>query len=539
MEPDQTLRSGGAALRGMGVRSGAGTGATTPRRRGTALPGAAALLWLLPALLTSCVRCAESAKPSNVVLILADDQDVQLGGMTPMKKTRALIGDAGATFVNAFTVTPLCCPSRSSILTGQYPHNHEVRNNSLSGNCSSPLWQKGPESEALPFYLSKQKYQTFFAGKYLNQYGKKDAGDVSHVPPGWNHWHALVGNSQYYNYTLSVDGKEEKHGDSYEKDYLTDLLLNRSLKFLEDRSPHQPFFLMLSPPAPHSPWTAAPQYQKEFGDVKAPRDGSFDKLGKDKHWLLRQPVNPMPESSLTFLDNAYRRRWQTLLSVDDMVEMLVKKLDSIKELDNTYIFYTSDNGYHTGQFSLPIDKRQLYEFDIRIPLLVRGPGIKPNQTLQAPVLNIDLAPTIMDITGLNLSSVNVDGQSFLSQMAPSLRNGSARPFFLVEHTGEGNPTTDPACPKLGPGLSQCFPDCVCEDAFNNTYACVRTLDGENNLQYCEFADSESFVEVYNLTSDPYQLENIVKKVDPVILQTMNQRLIELQSCKGDSCRDLK
>ncbi|KAK2887886.1 hypothetical protein Q8A73_019334 [Channa argus] len=512
-------------------------GARGSRQRGHL--SAATLLTLLSALLTCCVRCAESAKPSNIILILADDQDVQLGGMTPMKKTKRLIGDAGATFVNAFTVTPLCCPSRSSILTGRYPHNHEVRNNSLTGNCSSPQWQKGPEAESFPIYLSKQKYQTFFAGKYLNQYGRKEAGDVVHVPPGWDQWHALVGNSQYYNYTLSVNGKEEKHGDSYEKDYLTDLITNRSLRFLDDRSPQHPFFLMLSPPASHAPWTAAPQYQNEFSDVKAPRDGSFDKPGKDKHWLLRQPVNPMSNSSITFLDNAYRKRWQTLLSVDDMVETLVKKLDSIKELDNSYIFYTSDNGYHTGQFSLPIDKRQLYDFDIRIPLMVRGPGIKPNQTLQAPVLNIDLASTILDISGLNLSSVNVDGQSFLSQMAPSLRNGTTRPFFLVEYTGEGSPTTDPSCPKLGPGLSQCFPDCVCEDAYNNTYACVRTLDGKQNLQYCEFADSESFVEVYDLTPDPHQLENIVKKVDPAVLQAMNQRLIKLQSCLGDSCRNIK
>nr|XP_020443069.1 N-acetylglucosamine-6-sulfatase-like [Monopterus albus] len=494
---------------------------------------------VLLALLTCCVRCADSAKPSNIVLILTDDQDVQLGGMVPMKKTKALIGDAGATFVNAFTASPLGCPSRSSILTGRYPHNHEVKNNSLSGNCSSPLWQKGPEAEAFPIYLSKQKYQTFFAGKYLNQYGEKEAGDVAHVPPGWDQWYALVGNSQYYNYTLSVNGKEEKHSDSYEKDYLTNLIVNRSLRFLDDRSPQHPFFLMLSPPAPHSPWTAAPQYQGEFSNVKAPRDGSFNKPGKAKHWLLRQPVNPMTDSSLAFLDDAYRRRWRTLLSVDDMVEALVKKLDSIKELNNTYIFYTSDNGYHTGQFSLPIDKRQLYEFDIRIPLMVRGPGIKPNQTLQAPVLNIDLAPTILDISGVNLSSVNVDGQSFLSQMAPSLRNGTARPFFLVEYSGEGHPTTDPICPKLGPGLSQCFPDCVCEDAYNNTYACIRTLDSEHNLQYCEFADSESFVEVYNLTSDPHQLQNIVKQVDPSVLQIMNQRLIKLQSCAGNSCRDIK
>ncbi|TNM92086.1 hypothetical protein fugu_019098 [Takifugu bimaculatus] len=161
----------------------------------------------------------------------------------------------------------------------------------------------------------------------------------------------------------------------------------------------------------------------------------------------------MTASSLTYLDNAYRKRWQTLASVDDMVEKLVEKLKSIDELNNTYIFYTSDNGYHTGQFSLPIDKRQLYEFDIRVPLLVRGPGIAPNQTVEAPVLNIDLAPTILDICGFNVSLANVDGQSFLSQMAPSLRNGTARPFFLVEHTGEGHLTSDPSCPSLGPGLS--------------------------------------------------------------------------------------
>ncbi|CDQ84141.1 unnamed protein product [Oncorhynchus mykiss] len=451
------------------------------KRQRTPNGGVRAALFL--ALFTCTLRCSECEKPSNIVLILADDQDVYLGGMTPMKKTKALIGDAGATFSNAFTATPLCCPSRSSILTGQYPHNHSVRNNSLDGNCSSPLWQKGPETTAFPVYLSKQHYQTFYAGKYLNQ-------------------------------------------------------LNRSLHFLDDRSPQRPFFIMLSPPAPHSPWTAAPQYEKNFTDVKAPRDGSFDKPGKDKHWLLRQPSNPMPSTSLNFLDNAYRKRWQTLLSVDDMVEALVKKLEGLKELNNTYIFYTSDNGYHTGQFSLPIDKRQLYDFDIRIPLMVRGPGIKPQQTLLAPVLNIDLAPTFLDISGLNLSFVNMDGQSFLSQMAPELRNGTARPYFLVEYTGEGHLDPDPACPKLGPGLSQCFPDCVCEDAYNNTYACVRTL-AEHNLQYCEFADTESFVEVYNLTSDPHQLENIVKKVDPTLLQAMNQRLIKLQSCEGDSCRATK
>ncbi|XP_077479073.1 glucosamine (N-acetyl)-6-sulfatase (Sanfilippo disease IIID), b [Stigmatopora argus] len=493
----------------------------------------------LAALLTCGVRRVlgdGNGGPNNILLILTDDQDQNLGGMTPMTKTKSLIGDAGATFVNSFTVTPLCCPSRSSILTGRYPHNHLVRNNSVAGNCSSSAWQSDGELGAFPVYLSKRGYQTFFAGKYLNQYGKKEAGGVSHVPPGWDQWHALVGNSRYYNYTLSRNSVEEKHGNTYPDDYLTDLIANRSLQFLDNRSPQRPFFLMLAPPAPHSPWTAAPQYSKHFNDIKAPRDGSFDKAAKDKHWLLRQAINPMTNGTLAYLDNAYRRRWQTLLSVDDLVEKLVRKLDELQELNRTYVFFTSDNGYHTGQFSLPIDKRQLYEFDIRTPLLVRGPGVKPNITLKAPVLNIDLAPTILDIAGVD--AAETDGRSFLPLMAPSLRNGSARPFFLVEHTGEGLSAGDPSCPERGPDMSQCFPDCVCEDSLNNTYACVRTLDGHDDMQYCEFADSESFVEVYNLSSDPHQLENIVKKVDPAVLETMNQRLIKLQSCQGAVCHAL-
>ncbi|XP_039624252.1 glucosamine (N-acetyl)-6-sulfatase (Sanfilippo disease IIID), b [Polypterus senegalus] len=494
--------------------------------------------FVLLAVLTWVPRCTTAVKRPNMVLILSDDQDVELGGMTPMKKVNSLIGDAGVTFLNAFTVAPLCCPSRSSLLSGKYPHNHMVRNNSLSGNCSSILWQKIEEPQAFPVYLQKQDYQTFYAGKYLNQYGKKDAGGVAHKPLGWNVWNALVGNSQYYNYSLSADGKEEKHGDQYEKDYLTDLITNRSVEFLNNKKPGKPFFIMLAPPSPHSPWTSAPQYAGFFSNVQAPRDGSFNQSGKNKHWLLRQAKSPMSSTSVDFLDNAFRKRWQTLLSVDDLVEKIVMKLNDTKELDDTYIFYTSDNGYHTGQFSLPIDKRQLYEFDIRIPLLVRGPGIKPKQKLQQPILNIDLGPTFLEIAGLAVSNTTMDGQSFLPLLTAPQTNNTWRSDFLVEYSGEGNEEKDPDCPALGPGVSQCFPDCVCEDAFNNTYACVRTL-AEASLQYCEFADQEDFVEVYNVTSDPHQIDNIVKKVDPTFLQAMNQRLIKLQSCAAQSCRDNK
>ncbi|KAM4676700.1 N-acetylglucosamine-6-sulfatase [Discoglossus pictus] len=490
------------------------------------------LLWGL--LGSSLLGVEGRSRKPNIVLILTDDQDVSLGGMTPLKKTKELLGDHGITFSNAYVGSALCCPSRSSILTGKYPHNHHVVNNTIEGNCSSKAWQKTQEPNTFPALLNSIGYQTFFAGKYLNQYGAEDAGGISHVPPGWSYWYALERNSKYYNYTLSENGRARKHGENYSLDYLTDVLANVSLDFLNYKSNYEPFFMMIATPAPHSPWTAAPQYENKFLDVNAPRTSNFNVHGKDKHWLIRQAKTPMTNTSMQFLDNAFRKRWQTLLSVDDLVEKLLKELSARGELDNTYIFFTSDNGYHTGQFSLPIDKRQLYEFDIKVPLLVRGPGIAANQTSKALVANIDLGPTILNIAGYNVNDTQMDGMSFLNILKNN--NVTWRSDILVEYQGEGQNTTDPTCPALGPGVSQCFPDCVCEDAYNNTYACVRTISATYDLQYCEFDDAEVFVEVYNLTADPNQLTNIAKSIDQEILEKMNHRLMMLQSCCGASCR---
>ncbi|KAG8137789.1 hypothetical protein E2320_003736 [Naja naja] len=466
--------------------------------------------WVAAAAAEAGAAGLSGERKPNVVLILTDDQDVYLGGMTPLKKTNALIAEMGLTFSNAYVPSALCCPSRASILTGKYPHNHHVVNNTLEGNCSSQSWQKMQEPYTFPALLKSEcGYQTFFAGKYLNE----------------------EKNSKYYNYTLSVNGKARRHGMNYSMDYLTDVLANMSLDFLEYKSSFEPFFMMIATPAPHSPWIAAPQYKKSFENVSAPRNSNFNIHGKDKHWLIRQAKTPMTNSSIQFLDDAFRKRWQTLLSVDDLIEKLVKKLQFQRELDNTYIFYTSDNGFHTGQFSLPIDKRQLYEFDIKVPLLVRGPGIKPNKTNKMLVVNVDLGPTILDIAGYDLNKTQMDGMSLLPLLRGEI-NKTWRSDVLVEYQGEGHNGSDPTCPALGPGVTHCFPDCVCEDAYNNTYACVRTLSSKWNLQYCEFDDREVFVEVYNLTADPHQITNIAKTIDQEILEKMNYRLMMLQSCAG-------
>ncbi|CAJ0936369.1 unnamed protein product [Ranitomeya imitator] len=174
--------------------------------------------------------------------------------------------------------------------------------------------------------------------------------------------------------------------------------------------------------------------------------------------------------------------------------------------------------------------RAVTQTAVQRPTIPRSPAL---------VANIDLGPTILDIAGFDLNKTQMDGMSYfpiLASRGVRNSNGTWRTDLLVEYQGEGVNRTDPSCPAYGPGVSQCFPDCVCEDAYNNTYACVRTISKDHDLQYCEFDDAEVFVEVYNLTADPNQLTNIAKTIDQEILEKMNHRLMVLQSCCGVSCR---
>ncbi|XP_046573862.1 N-acetylglucosamine-6-sulfatase-like [Haliotis rubra] len=481
------------------------------------------------------VHC--SASP-NIVFILTDDQDTEIGGMTPLEKTKRLIGENGMTFLNMFVTTPVCCPSRSSIFTGKYQHNHGTLNNTVEGGCSSSDWQHAQEPQAFPVHLLAHGYDTFFAGKYLNQYGTDPAGGVAHVPPGWNSWVGLVGNSVYYNYTLSVNGTAESHGHDYTSDYLTDIIHKRAMEFLSDKTNDStPFFMMLSTPACHAPWEPAPQYVNNFPDQQAPRFGSFNTFGKGKHWLIQQAITPMENDTIAFVEDVYRRRWRTLLSVDDMVEDLVNTLEAKGLLSNTFIFFSSDNGYHAGQFSMPTGKRLLYESDVRVPLLVRGPGIPAGSESMENVLNIDFAPTFVELVGGHVPDT-MDGMS-LASLLHNTRDVSVpfRTEFLTEYHGEANTGISSCSQWDDQGMAYChtWTHCVCEDSWNNTYTCIRRSDGEQNMKFCQFADSENFEEMYDLSRDHYELMNIAKSHPEERTQLLDA-MSRLVVCDGPTCR---
>lgn len=490
---------------------------------------------VLASIATTCSR-ADGRRP-NVIFVLTDDQDFMLNSMYSMPKTRRLIADRGLTFLNAFATTPICCPSRSSILTGVYLHNHRVVNNSIDGNCSSAEWQSGPEKKAFATYLKRLNYTTFYAGKYLNQYGMKATGGVEHIPPGWDHWFGLVGNSRYYNYTISSNGKWQHHGDDPKKDYFTNVIKGKALDFLRNQVPEKndPFFMMLATPACHAPFTPEPKYAGNFSDLVAPRTKNYNVSNPDKHWLLRQ-THYLNSDVVHFVDNVFRNRWRTLLTVDDMVEEIVNVLDKKNILNDTYIFFSSDHGYHLGQFSLPLDKRQMYETDVRIPLMVRGPGISGKQISRALVAAIDFAPTFVELAG-GTPPDHMDGTSLVPLLTKPSR--SWRNNVLIEYVGEGR--TDPVvgCPQFASGgVGCCGPDCICEDSFNNTYVCIRTLSMFQSSILCQFVDNERFTEIYNLDLDPYQLDNLAyrEQRSSLDVQKLKSSLYRLQACSGERCR---
>nr|KAG5699462.1 hypothetical protein BaRGS_016308 [Batillaria attramentaria] len=457
-----------------------------------------------------------------------------------MTKTKELIGKQGIVYENMFVSSPLCCPSRSSIFSGKYVHNHGALNNSLEGGCSDATWQQREEPNAFPALLKRAGYSNFFAGKYLNQYGFPKAGGVAHIPPGWDWWYGLVGNSKYYNYQVSVNGTMEKHGHVYAKDYFTNYINEKAMQFLETRKEGGgPFFMMMATPACHGPFTPADIYNNSFPNERAPRNGSYNVKPKDKHWLIQQTIVPLPSDTVTSDDNVFRNRWRTLLSVDDMVENVVNILQQKNLLEDTYIFFSSDNGFHLGQFGLPSDKRQLYEFDIRVPLMARGPGIKPGQVSKENVMNVDLGPTFIALSGQSVPQP-VDGkplQATWSARDPG-QNEAADPFrstVLVEHSGE-HAVIVKGCPRYdGQGMANCNPHCVCEDSWNNTYNCMRTTLDQLVYKFCVIKETPEFVEMYNMTVDPYEFTNIANTADPTLVQSLRDDLDRLIRCSGSSC----
>lgn len=469
-----------------------GSGSQTRRRlAGAAL--AVTVFWPLTGAAVS-VPEVEGTRP-NLVLVLVDDADTKLLKRMPL--TQSLVADAGATVPQFLFNQALCCPSRVTMLRGQYSQNTGVTGNGGPDGGYGAFYSKGNEASTIGTWLDDAGYETGYLGKYLNGYAGAAGLPDTHVPVGWDRWFALFSDAKRgFNYTVNEDGVLTFRGDD-ESDYATDVLAEEAKRFI--RQADGPFFLWVNPKQPHSPAVPAPRHEYLFDGVTYPRGPAFNEVDvTDKPSHLVGPLLTSHEKAR--IDRTYRNRLRSVQSIDELVAGVVDTLDAQGELARTFIVVTSDNGFHQGEHRLFNGKNLPYEEDIRVPLYMRGPGIRAGSTVDEMVGNVDLAPTFAAAAGVEPPNF-VDGRSFLS-LAQN-KNPSWRTAYLL---GRGR----------GVG-----------------YAGLRA----EAYTYVEYETGEG--EFYDRALDPFQLDNTYLEMSPGLKALLHDRVTRLRDCARKACRDIE
>jgi N-acetylglucosamine-6-sulfatase len=467
----------------------------------------------LVAALSVCVlaapaRAAELPERPNILLLMTDDQTVE--SMRVMPEVQRLLADQGTTFDNSFVDFSLCCPSRATAFTGQYAHNHHVK------GLAPPLggYTKLDTSNWLPLWLQQAGYRTMHLGKFLNGYGSQNP-DPHEVPPGWDVWQGSIDPStyDYTHFTLNENGTLVDYGGPDEPGvYQTDMYAERASELIEryGGSP-QPFFLSVGFLAPHhggpmelddppglrTP-AVAPRHQNAFASQLLPMPPSFNEFDvSDKPGAVRGRPLLIPER-IASIQEEYQQRLESLLAVDEAVTRITAALDRTGELDRTLIIFTSDNGFLHGEHRISTGKVFVYEPSIRVPLIMRGPGVPRGEHRQQLVENTDLSPTILDAAG-GIPGLPQDGRSLF----PLLRDGGLE--WGRDLLVEGRATA----------LS---------------FRALRTP----RFLYARYASGTR--ELYDLLRDPDELDNRAR--DPrykLLRRELAKRLERLRLCQGGAC----
>lgn len=447
----------------------------------------------------------------NILLILVDDLDVKLNTMDYMQNLQELLIARGTSLGDFFVTSPVCCPARVSTLRGQYTHSHQVYNNDSPDGGFQKFNQIAGEASTISVWLQSAGYRTVLLGKYLNQYPYPD--NREYIPPGWSEWYSTARKNAYdgYDYVLNENGVLVSYSPA-EENYFTDVMSRKAVDFIERAAEDDiPFFLYLAPFAPHEPATPARRHSDLFPDLTAPQTPSFNEANvSDKSPnMSRNPL--LTENQIDNINDLYRNRVRSLQAVDEMLAELIRVLEGTGQLENTYIVFSSDNGFHMGQHRLNSGKNFLYEEDIAVPFIVRGPGIAENNKVFGYLTgNVDIVPTFAEWAGV-IPPAFVEGRSLADFLAgDSIPSEDWRQAFLLE---------------VYRPLDENFP--------------IPTYGGLRTNQYTYIEHSDGFVEFYDLLEDPDQLENIASSADPALLKYYSNWLETLSRCSGSECRDLE
>lgn len=542
-------------------------------RRPVAAAGLAAAVGLFG--LSTVASAEEAVTQPNVIFVLVDDLSANL--LPYMSEVTALAED-GITLPNYFNATPWCCPSRASIQAGKYPHNTQVRSNGYPIGGFEQFMLNDMDN-SIGVQMGAAGYRTGLMGKYLNDYyavgqQEPDRPDypANFVPPGWDSWFSGTGYPQF-RYDMVVD---EAVGDEIAattlhvtgkkaENYYTDVLSVRAQSFVRDQT-EEPFFLMLTPFAPHGGIGRDPEGAK-IRFPAAPRDRA-DSRSRPSAWgepefpngdcgpipcmavpwpdttapaafnlVAQEPLSwmatsPLSNKKLKQGREYHLQRIQAVQSVNDMLRDLRETLAQTGQAENTWIMFTSDNGYHLGEHALFAGKTTAYDHDIKTPLIVRPPGGTGGvaHTASGLVQNTDVLPTLIDIAGAEVPA-DVDGASMLPLMAdPSLE---WRDNVLLELT---NDDSDPAARRSNPDTQGAEGDHVAPS--------YNALRGTTYL-YVDYSAMDSAppenteAEYYDLTSDPDQTTNIYRTLDEARRVELNAALLSQTSCSGLACRTLQ
>ena len=447
-------------------------------------------------LVVSPISCGgpHSQQHPNILLILTDDQERST--LQHMPEVQRHLVEEGRMMDEMVSTYPLCCPARTTILRGQYAHNHRVYGNSAPHGGWPRFSELGRQNSTVATWLQDTGYRTALFGKYLNEY------DGTGVPPGWDRWYAQRGLKRHKQ--INDQGKiRNLHG------HIDTLLKDEALGWIKDAaSSNEPFFAWVGFEAPHFPAYYSPQYDDMFRDVRLPRTPNFnEKDVSDKpEWIQR--TEPLTEDEIAGLDRFYESQLRSLQTVDRFVAELDDALSAAGELDNTYVFYYTDNGVHLGNHRLDYGKASPYEEDINFPLIVRGPKIPAGTTSDALVGDHDLAPTMVLLGGASYPSW-VDGRDAMPVLSgpepDTWRTAIFAQRWRPGHKPPSNPNVQPA------------------------FDAVRT----KRYTYAEYRTGEK--ELYDLRKDPYELQSLVETASQSLLSSLHNRLEALKDCSGEDC----
>lgn len=475
------------------------------------------------------------AKPPNIVFILADDLNKEV--FSHAGRVNSLITRHGTRFNNHFVSLSLCCPSRMAILRGQYAHNTGVFTNTSPDGGFGRVYADGLEKSTAATWLQAAGYRTALIGKYLNDYPNEASG-INYIPPGWTHWISPNGGNAYtqYNYSLNENGKTVSYG-STDADYLDDVLSSKAATFIRETTshyPNQPFFLYLAIYVPHGPAPPPSRYANDFPGIKTPRPASFNEadISDKPEWLQAMPL--LKNAQIAKMDTLYRKRVQSIQVAGDVVQNLVNTLQAVGELNNTYIFFTSDNGFHQGQHRLHSGKNTAFEQDIKVPLVVRGPGVPVGAVVNDITANVDLASTFAQIASVTPPSF-VDGRSlfpFLTGTTPK----AWRQALLLEH---GGPSITPSSANGLLEPQDPYDIQATDIGGAPVFAGLRTKDHaigvRGPLNYIEYDTGER--ELYDLSADPHQLKNAYSVTNQAVKTKLKNYLATLRHASGQALRD--